>query len=242
MNINKPKTDLVNKKELDFILSTRNVLSLTEITEDFYLVIYEKQISKDVCLSHGLDYSKVLKQTFKSKLNKDIEYLDNFNDVSISTAAMILSYSRIFMSKIKLDILKRGGNIYYTDTDSIVTDIELAENLVGSGLGQFKLEFEIKEGYFISNKTYCLLLKKPIENKKTGELEYLVIKSKGVLNSSLSIGDFMDMYYLDKNIKAVKSNTITDYSHGSVTLGFKEATLKYDAFTKREKIYNHDGL
>src|ERR1700741_1145933 len=53
MNINKPKTDLVNKKELDFILSTRNVYSLTEITEDFYLVIYEKRISRDVCLSHG---------------------------------------------------------------------------------------------------------------------------------------------------------------------------------------------
>lgn len=168
--------------------------------------------------------------------------MDNFDDVSISTAAMILSYSRIFMSKIKLDILKRGGNIYYTDTDSIVTDIELGENLVGNGLGQFKLEYEIKEGYFMSNKTYCLLLKKPIKNKKTSELEYLVIKSKGVLNNSLSIGDFMDMYYLDKNIKAIKANTITDYSHGSVSFGFKEAILKHDAFTKREKIYNNDGL
>jgi len=63
------------------------------------------------------------------------------------------------MSKIKLDILNKGGYIYYTDTDSIVTDIPLDESLIGPNLGQFKLEYEIKKGYFISAKTYCLVLK-----------------------------------------------------------------------------------
>ena len=47
----------------------------------------------------------------------------------------------------------------YMDTDSIVTDIELPEHLVGKGLGQFKLEYDIKEAYFISSKTYCLVFK-----------------------------------------------------------------------------------
>jgi hypothetical protein len=53
------------------------------------------------------------------------------------------------MSKAKLDILKSGGNIYYTDTDSIVTDIPLNDKLVGNDLGQFKLEYKVKEAYFI---------------------------------------------------------------------------------------------
>ena len=35
---------------------------------------------------------------------------------------MVTSYARIFMNKIKLEILNNGGLIYYTDTDSIVID------------------------------------------------------------------------------------------------------------------------
>lgn len=43
------------------------------------------------------------------------------------------------MSKVKLDILNKGGNIYYTDTDSLVTDIELKKDLIGKEKGKFKL-------------------------------------------------------------------------------------------------------
>jgi hypothetical protein len=50
--------------------------------------------------------------------------------------------------------LSKGGSIHYTDTDSIVTDIPLDKSPVGDGLGQFKLEYKIKQGYYISNKTY----------------------------------------------------------------------------------------
>lgn len=48
---------------------------------------------------------------------------------------MITSYSRIYMAKIKLLILSSGGTVYYTDTDSFVTDIDLYLNLVGDDLG-----------------------------------------------------------------------------------------------------------
>lgn len=83
-------------------------------------------------------------------------------DVSISTAAAVTSYARIYMNKIKIYILSSAGKIYCMDTDSIVTDIALPEYLVGDKLGQFKLEHKIKKGYFISSKTYCLWR----ENKK----------------------------------------------------------------------------
>ena len=100
---------------------------------------------------------------------------------------MVTSYARIFMNKIKLKILKSGGKIYYSDTDSIVTDIDLNTinpKLEGKELGQFKLEFIIKEAYFVSNKTYCLVL----NNNKT------IIKTKGVLSDSLTLDDFKTMY------------------------------------------------
>ena len=133
------------------------------------------------------------------------------------------------MSKLKLTILNNGGNIYYTDTDSIITDIPLDNKLVDKDIGQFKLEFEIKEGYFISSKTYCLLLK----DGRT------IIKSKGAFSSSLTLNDFINMYK-GVNVKAIKQNTIVNYREGSVVIGTKEITLNYNSYTKRDKVYLKD--
>jgi hypothetical protein len=129
--------------------------------------------------------------------NKDLE----FKDVSLVISSAVTSYARIYMSKIKLDILNRDGNIYYTDTDSIVTDIELNNELVGKELGQFKLglRHEIREAYFISSKTYLLMLN-----------DYsTVIKTKGILNNSLTIEDFIYLYQ-GYNVKGIKRSAITN--------------------------------
>jgi hypothetical protein len=160
--------------------------------------------------------------------NKGIEGDKEFKDVSLAIAAAVTSYARIYMSKIKLDILNNGGNIYYTDTDSIVTDKPIDNALVGNGLGQFKLEYEIKEGYFISSKTYCLVL-------KDGEI---IIKSKGAFSNSLSLNDFIDMYN-GKSVKAMKQNTIVNYEQGSVVIANKEIELNHSSYKKRAKIYTN---
>ena len=48
-----------------------------------------------------------------------------------------------------------GGNIYYTDTGSLVTDILLPESMVNSKqLGLLKLEHVIIKAIFNNNKTY----------------------------------------------------------------------------------------
>ena len=72
------------------------------------------------------------------------------------------------MAKAKLDILARGGKIYYTD--SLVTDIPLSPDLIGKDIGLFRFEYRAKRSYFISGKTYCLVL---ID-------ETTLIKAKGV--------------------------------------------------------------
>ena len=59
-----------------------------------------------------------------------------------------------------------GGNIYYTDTGSLVTDILLPESMVNSKqLGLLKLEHVIIKAIFNNNKTYWLLVR-----DKNGEL------------------------------------------------------------------------
>jgi hypothetical protein len=230
MNIIKPITKSVTKDELDFIISTRVVKSFHEITKKDFLVTYVPLIDEQVCLEHGLDYIKVLTKDKNYNLEKKVEV---FKDVSIAISAMVTSYARIFMTNLKLEILRKGGKIFYSDTDSLVTDMDLnliSSNLVGKGLGQIKLEYLVKEAYFISNKTYCLLL----YDGRT------IIKTKGVLNNSLSLEDFKTMYYISKNVKGIKVSTVTNYEKGFVSIGEKEVTLNYDAYTKREKVLENN--
>lgn len=143
------------------------------------------------------------------------------------------SYARIHINKCKLDILEKGGSIYYSDTDSLVLDSSfLDSNWIGKNIGQFKLEYFIDEAYFISNKTYCLIL-------KNGET---IIKTKGVINNSITIEDFKSMYWFNKNITARKYNSKTNYEKASVLIEKKDVILNYDSYTKREKIYNLEGI
>ena len=136
------------------------------------------------------------------------------------------------MLKIILDFIKDGGEIYYMDTDSLVTNKPLQTHLVGNKLGQFKLEYIIEEGYFISNKTYCLVL-------NDGST---IIKTKGVLSNSLKLEDFKNMYYNSAKVSALKSQTKTDYEKGSVSIEEVNVLLNYNSYTKREKIFNTKGL
>ena len=231
MDITKPITKLVNKNKLDDLLSTRELNSvIINITENDYLISYYPEISREICESHGLDYVKV----YNSSLGpNDMEYYNEFRDVSLTTAAAITSYARIYMSKIKLDILSKGGLIYYTDTDSIVTDIPLDSNIVGDKLGQFKLEGEVKEAYFATSKTYWMCMKDKNNN------EHVIVKLKGGFNGSISKEDFIKMYK-GFDVEALKRNTITNKEKGYVVIDNKKINLRSDSYQKREKIYS-DG-
>ena len=232
LNINKPLTKNINLKNLDYILSTRDVFNYHKITEDNFLISYNPIVNPKICYEHGIDYLKVLKNEFNNNTNLDSKNL--YSDVSIVISAMITSYSRIFMNKIKLEILLKGGKIYYTDTDSLVTDIPLENiniNYVGNKLGQFKLEHIIKEGYFISNKTYCIL-----DNN-----DKIIKKCKGINANYLSMDYFKSMYFYNKDIYSIKTDTIKNINKGFVLIREKKILLKHNAFTKRKKIYSSNG-
>jgi hypothetical protein len=232
MNIIKPITKSVNREQYNYIISTRRITSDRPITVNDFLITYFPIVDEEICTEHGLDYIKVLEKDNNPNIEKN---LDVFKDVSIAISAMVTSYARVFMSKIRLDILKKGGKIYYIDTDGIVTDIDLSTidpNLVGAGLGQFKLEHTIREAYFASNKTYCLVL----------EDGNIIIKSKGVDDESIDLEGFKKLYYNSERIKAIKTQTVRDYTKGSVTIEDIEAYISSESYTKREKIYNSDNL
>jgi hypothetical protein len=194
-------------------------------------------VSESVCESHDLDYKKVLLDNIDYESNSLAEH-DKYNDISVVISSAITAYARVFMNKIKLDILSKGGHLYYTDTDSIVTNIKLDNKLVGNDIGQFKLVSEIKEGYFISNKSYAL---KTFSGKT-------IIKCKGFSNiktlddktKSLSFEDFENVYR-GSVVEGTRYESKRDYNTGVL---LNKNVLKFSpfAYTKRVKVLNKNKL
>jgi len=234
LNFIKPITATVNKKELDRILATKEVKTFKEINEENYLITYNPVVNKAICESHNLDYFKAILDERNKLLNPNTI----FQDVSLVTAAFVTSYARVYMQKIKLAILKVGGLIYYSDTDSIVTNLTLKKleeklgNYVGNKLGQLKLEYVGEKAYFISNKTYILL------TSKGGE----ITKAKGIRADSLSISDFENMYFNSKPVQGEKLTTKTNYSKGSVTIQKENITIDWNVYKKRTKVYDYKNI
>ena len=155
------------------------------------------------------------------------------NKVSIATAAAVNAYARVYINQIKLYCIYNNIQIYYSDTDSIITNHPLPSTLVGKGLGQFKLVNTIKRGYFISPKLYyCVCNELDFKGK-----EIIVSKGRGGDVKSLNERDFCTLI--------VGGSTIMDKftTKGSLVvegLSFREKEkilLRGDSYNKRTNLY-----
>lgn len=78
--------------------------------------------------------------------------------IQVQVASYVTSRARLVLLKGLKDIEKRGGNVYYCDTDSIVSDIPMSPDIVdGSKIGYWDLEGEPTRGIFIKPKVYTEL-------------------------------------------------------------------------------------
>lgn len=235
LDIHKPITKEVNLKERDYLASTREIKTQHILQDNSILLTYNPNISKQICEEHGLNYTKVLEKESKHRISIEI---NTFKDTSIACAAMINSYARVYMNSLKLELFNKGSQIYYMDTDSLVIDnkgfdILNDRKLIGKDIGQFKLEYEINKGYFISNKTYCLITNQTHNNT--------IIKAKGVTKNTLTVKNFQDLYN-NININANRQNTVINYEQSYVDINNKNIILKHNSYLKRSKIHNSEGL
>ena len=87
------------------------------------------------------------------KKYKDHE-LQPLKTSSIVISAAITAYALIHINKLKLNILNPGGKLYYSDTDSIISNMKLPDSMVSTKeLGLLKLVHVLKKVIFINNKT-----------------------------------------------------------------------------------------
>jgi hypothetical protein len=116
-------------------------------------------------------------------------------EVNIAIASAITGGARMWMS-----VLKNSStfNLYYSDTDSAVVDKPLPDFMVGSGLGQFKLEAVVKRAVFLAPKVYGLVT---LDNTE-------IIKIKGVTKevlSGINIQDLENLLIKDSSKEIIQS-------------------------------------
>ena len=226
MSIIKPITTILDDKTLDELSLTRVIINTLPISSNSNLVTLEGKVSKDICKEFGINYIEAMEKVYNIKsLNK----ARKFSNVNVAISAIVNSYARVYMAKLKLNLLNKGYTLYYTDTDSIVINKPLDDSLIGSKIGQFKLEHKIKRGYFISSKLYCLVTN-----------DNLIIKAKGADSNTLTESDFKKFLNME-NVKVNKTQSKIIYSEGSVDINSKEVTFNGNAYKNRVKVYN-DGI
>ena len=235
LKIEKSVTKLVDLDTFNKIVTTRLLTSLPKRIHDSMLVSYNPESNKKLCDSIGIDVAKVRNYELETT-NEDISEIENsYPGVSVAMSAAVTAYGRIHMCKIKKDILSLGGKLYYSDTDSIVTDLELEqftpEKVHPKEIGKLKKENFVVRGYFISGKTYCLVLND----------DKLIKKTKGFKNHNLTENHYIKMWQGEIIDTAIKMTGIKDYEDGSVTLIVNEkAKLNKDGYTRREKLYENN--
>ena len=150
INYEKPVTEILSDNEFNNKMLMHKIMSYKQISENKYLVSYIPKLDYEIINSHKLDFIKIVNK-FKDK------ELQSIATTSVAISAAVTAYARIHISKLKLEILKQNGELYYSDTDSIVTNIKLPDSLVNANkLGLLKLEHQLDQAIFISNKLYWM--------------------------------------------------------------------------------------
>lgn len=234
MDPDKPISKLVNTEEHNWLLTTRHIFDSRKISEDLYLDTCSNGPIREVCEQYNLDYNKV--RTKENSGEARIRNVNNFS--SVSTASAVLSHARIHMMKAMNFVMDNGGTIYYTDTDSLVTDFKLPEEWVSSNiLGKFKLEHFVEEAIFLSEKFYAL---RTNTLDKDGN-KLTVLRTKGIKRTKVNWDIMKDLYKSGDTFKTEKIQSIKNREEGSVVIKASdlELTLPYH---KRIKVRDLKGL
>jgi len=220
ISLEKPTVVIVNAKTFNEMSCRYKINSYIELSDNKYMVSYIPTLDHDVITSHNLSVTKLVSKYGDKEST-------SHNSTSVAISAAVNAYARIHITRIKLLILKSGGKIYYSDTDSIVTDLKLPDTMVNKNeLGKLKLEFEVSKGIFISGKSYALIT-------KDGQL---VNKYKGIKSSSLKWEDYLNLLN-NISVTGVKRYGKKYHKKGYVQIIDKPMNLDYDVYKRRIKLF-----
>lgn len=205
---------VVSSVEAEEIHLSRNVIHNFRLDENKEYIRYHKKPDEGLCEQSGIDYEKeaITVADLKSIVNTSTPIA-----AATTSWAMILMYNYI-------------KNSLYTDTDSIFIKEPLNGNVVGSGLGKFKLEYGglIKNAIFPSAKLYLL------ETNKKGK-EKFISKRKG-FSGRLSDFEYLELYK-GGGVEVFDTRWKRNLELGTVILKLQKMKFLSN-YDKRQKIYS----
>ena len=146
-------------------------------------------------------------------------------------SSAISAYARIHMSFFKNN---PEFKLYYSDTDSAVIDKPLPDNMVGSELGQMKLEHTITKAVFLAPKVYGIIDTEGNE----------IIKAKGLTKDnikSIKIADLEQLLNLDASKLFSQNKQYKSLFKSNISVLNTIYTLKATS-NKRQLIYVNEIL
>ncbi len=208
-------TTNVKNNELNSILTTRVVKSITPINDNYTTVLTYSNINYNIL--------EKLNSTFHT-IGSDQSYIMS----NVALAAAVTAYARIVMIPYKLDI-----NTLYTDTDSIFTIKPIDPNLLGVELGEMKDELKgqmINEAYFLAPKKYGYYIIDNLGNKQ----EFSVFS--GVPRNSLSFNEVKSIFEGNIITKTISNRFYKSFTNLNIVIKDSKITIKNDS--KKELINN----
>lgn len=169
--------------------------------------------------------------------------------IQVPIAAHVTSRARLVLLKAMRKIIDMGGNIYYCDTDSIVTDIQLPSDMVDdTRLGAWDLESEPERALFLRPKVYVETVTKEEKKKDNIKFKGVTKDTQKTLNyhfyegllKTLQKGDKKSVL-IEKN-KTVLRSIIYMQKHGIEPLYFEKRDKEMNLKTteKRNIDYNNN--
>lgn len=137
-------TSLIETKDLRDHYATKLITSEIPISDRFTLVRYKNNLDHKLIEELKVDFI-------------GLEHHESRVMANPAVSSAVTAYGRIHMMQFKTG--EMADHIYYTDTDSIFTDVKLPDHMVGKGLGLMKDELDggvITKAVFLGIKRYCI--------------------------------------------------------------------------------------
>ena len=206
----------IHNNELNNVLKTRVIKSITPINNEYTTVLTYSNINYDLL--------EKLNSKFNS-IGSDQHYIMS----NVAIAAAVTSYARIIMIPFKLD-----PNTLYTDTDSAFTTKPINPNLLGLELGEMKDELKgqiINEAYFLGPKKYGYYI---IDNVTNNKQEFSVFS--GVPRNSLSFEEVKSIFEGKTIVKTIPNRFYKSFKSLNITIKDTKITIKN---TSHKKLINN---
>ncbi len=152
---------------------------------------------------------------------------------NIAIAAVITAKARIKLYEAQQDVLKAGGRLLYSDTDSIFAAFNKNISIENTFIGNYvyfdtnKHGTEISDAVFINPKTYALLLKNNEE----------IVKVKGVNITNYNFFEIKKAFFNKHQVMQMESLSISKRNLTLTTL-LQGKCIDLQAYNKRIWINN----